>query len=73
MEEMRLLIERGRGAPIRSESPTRETSRTDESTNIEHLKDLVQSAEQDLNRAINNHELLQSDLQLVASTYNEVY
>ena len=72
MEEMRKLIERGRGGPIsRNESPVRESNR-DESWNVEHLKELANEAERDIKQALANHETLQGELRKLASECKEV-
>jgi hypothetical protein len=72
MEEMRKLIERGRGGPIsRNESPVRELNR-DESWNIEHLKELANEAERDIKQALANHETLQGELRKLANECKEV-
>ena len=72
MEEMRQLIERGRGGAIsRNESPVRDSNR-DESLNTDHLKELVNDADRDIKLALASHETLQAELRNLASEYKEV-
>jgi hypothetical protein len=72
MEEMRQLIERGRGGPIsRTESPVRDVNRS-ESWNLDGLKELVDEAERDIKQTLANHETLQSELKNLTNEYKGV-
>lgn len=66
MEEMRQLIERGRGAGPRSASPALFTN-PHGPPDLNHLRNLVTEAERDLKKAAQSHQALQAELKLVGA------
>lgn len=65
MEEMRMLIEKGRGNPPRSGSPSPFNPSPD--ALYDHLKSLVVEAERDLKKVTGSHQALQTELRLVSA------
>lgn len=65
MEEMRILIEKGRGNTARSGSPSPFNPSPD--ALFDHLKSLVGEAERDLKRITGSHQALQTELRLVSA------
>lgn len=63
MEEMRQLIEKGRGMTPQSASP----AAFNQGQDVELLRTLVADAERDLKQATLNHQALQAELKLVAA------
>lgn len=63
MEEMRQVIEKGRGIVPRSASPAFLNPTLD----TDHLRNLVADAECDIKRAHQSHQTLQAELKLIAA------
>jgi hypothetical protein len=66
MEEMRKLIECGRGPVPRIKGPVQDVNRS-ESWNLNGLKELVDEAEQGIKQALAGHEPLESELKNLAN------
>lgn len=67
MEEMRQMIDKGRGAlpPLRSASPLLFNPSPEAMS--DHLRQLVVEAERDLKHATQSHQALQAELKLLSA------